>query len=215
MPSPEGDDSWVETRNLGSVDEKVAKTAHDHLVAKLERPLLALIERRVGRNNGVAKEICQDCFLKLWSRRKEVARDTAGSPFNWLAVVARHRIVDWLRRETAKKRKGDAPTLSLDELAKQGRTPSTLGPDPEQSAMRAERYRKALSARERVIVALKVEGGYSDAEISAMAGLEPAALRVKWEVIRDKLQRNGLGPSLRARTAEEGRSESLGLSERG
>jgi RNA polymerase sigma factor (sigma-70 family) len=214
MPSPEGDDSWEETKSLGSFDEKLARAAHDSLVARLEGALLRLIERWVGRDTGIAREICQESFLSLWTHRQEVAQNTTGSPFNWLSVVAKNKVRDRHRSESASKRKGEGQTLSLDEL-EQDRVPSSRSPNPEESALRSEGFRRALSPLERLLVGLKL-AGYSDAEIGARTELAPSALRVKWEVIRDKLRRNGLGPTSQTRV-DEGRpgGESLGLSERG
>lgn len=213
MAPPGDDDSWDDTASLGSSDENVARAAYDRLVKRLKPSLLALIQRRVGRNTGIAEEICQECFLKLWTKREKVSAATSGSPFNWLSTVARNKVTDGRRRGGAQKRGGAQPTLSLSDPVVGG-TVRSSGPSPERDALMAEAFRRALSPTERVIVALKLDD-HSETEIAAHMGCELVALRTKLAIIRDKLQRNGLASPRASKHRQVPHGEALDHGERG
>ena len=52
---------------------------------------------RILQDTGAAEDILQDVFLQLW-RRPDAFDSSRGSLTAWLAVIARHRSIDRLRR---------------------------------------------------------------------------------------------------------------------
>ncbi|MFZ1134048.1 MAG: sigma-70 family RNA polymerase sigma factor [Candidatus Korobacteraceae bacterium] len=52
---------------------------------------------RILQDTGAAEDILQDIFLQLW-RRPDAFDSSRGSLAAWLAVIARHRSIDRLRR---------------------------------------------------------------------------------------------------------------------
>ena len=52
---------------------------------------------RVLQDTGAAEDVLQDIFMQLW-RRPEAFDASRGNMSAWLAVIARHRAIDSLRR---------------------------------------------------------------------------------------------------------------------
>jgi len=52
---------------------------------------------RILQDTGAAEDVLQDIFLQLW-RRPEAFDSSRGSLTAWLAVIARHRAIDRLRK---------------------------------------------------------------------------------------------------------------------
>ncbi len=59
--------------------------------------LIYLIALRMLRDHGVAEEIVQDVFTKVWRHAQEYSPER-GSVATWMASIARHRCLDELRR---------------------------------------------------------------------------------------------------------------------
>ena len=52
---------------------------------------------RVLQDTGAAEDVLQDIFLQLW-RKPDAFDSSRGSLAAWLAVIARHRSIDRLRK---------------------------------------------------------------------------------------------------------------------
>jgi len=62
-----------------------------------QRPLLAFIQSLV-RDPGGAEEILQDLFVRTYEQADRF--DPAlGTPFSWMATIARRFSIDWLRKQ--------------------------------------------------------------------------------------------------------------------
>ena len=100
----------------------------DRLVAGDDRALASVIEefgslvrnvaRRVLRDDAAADDVVQDVFVWLWERPDRFDPDR-GSLRSFLAVVARRRAIDWIRRHDADRRRADrvaqdAPLVNTD-----------------------------------------------------------------------------------------------------
>lgn len=71
---------------------------------------------RVVRDAAVAEDILHDIFLALW--RSPTQFDAArGSLAPWLAVIARNRGIDWLRREHPREKLSETLLASDADLA--------------------------------------------------------------------------------------------------
>ncbi len=71
------------------------------------------LSRRLLRNQEDAEECVNDSYLRLWQRIPPEQPDSLGA---YLTRTLRNLCLDRLRREGARKRGGEAITVSLDEL---------------------------------------------------------------------------------------------------
>ncbi|MGI8807025.1 MAG: sigma-70 family RNA polymerase sigma factor, partial [Acidimicrobiales bacterium] len=62
------------------------------------------VAMRVTGDRSAAEEVTQAVFLDVW-RRPERFDPTRGSLRSWLAMLAHHRSVDWVREEAARRRR--------------------------------------------------------------------------------------------------------------
>ena len=61
-----------------------------------QRPLLAFI-RSIVRDPGAAEEILQDLYVRSYQEAARFDPDL-GTPFSWMATIARRFSIDWLRK---------------------------------------------------------------------------------------------------------------------
>jgi RNA polymerase sigma factor (sigma-70 family) len=102
-------------------------------------PVVFGIILRVTGARGAAEDMTQEILLDLWSRphRFDPAR---GNLQPWLATVAHHRAVDWLRHEQAARvrNRRHVQREAVGDVADIG--------EAVQASMTAERVRKAVAA---------------------------------------------------------------------
>ncbi len=69
--------------------------AFDALYEKAAPKLFGLILRMV-RDRPMAEDVLQDAFMRIWTKAATYSPD-AGDPMAWMASIARHRAIDYLR----------------------------------------------------------------------------------------------------------------------
>ena len=150
------------------------------------------IRARVG-DAGLAEDLTAQCFLRAWQAIDRY-RPVDGRPFlAWLFTIANNLVVDYYRR-------------SRRELVGVKGDPRDNGAaDPERCALTddlRQELRRALSRlkpEHQLIVSLRLVDGLDYAEISAITGKTPGALRVTLcralSVMRRELTRRGVRPS--------------------
>ncbi len=94
---PVGPDASPHERQRGGDEAALADVYRRHASVVFN------VAMRVTRNRSAAEEVTQGVFLDVWHRpqRFDSARGHLGS---WLATMAHHRSVDWVREETARRR---------------------------------------------------------------------------------------------------------------
>src|SRR5438067_517697 len=131
---------------------------------------------RVLGDTGAAEDVLQDVFMQLW-RKPEAFDANRGSLAAWLAVIARHRAIDTLR-----KRK---PETDVSEVV------IALDLDLEEGAGRKiaiEKVRGALAgmpAEQRKAVELAFFEGLTHSEVAARLGEPLGTVKTR---IRSALQ---------------------------
>ena len=116
---------------------------------------------RVLGDTGAAEDILQDVFMQLW-RKPESFDANRGNLAPWLAVIARHRAIDALRRRK--------PEMDVSEVV------IALDLDLEEEAGRKiaiEKVRAALAAmpaEQRKAVELAFFEGLTHSEVAAKTG---------------------------------------------
>jgi RNA polymerase sigma-70 factor, ECF subfamily len=139
---------------------------------------------RILQDIGAAEDILQDIFLQLW-RRPDAFDSSRGSLAAWLAVIARHRSIDRLRRRR--------PEIDIEDCVIAG------GADPRDDTERAlviEKVRVAMnemSSDQRTAMEMAFFQGLTHTEIAEKTGQPLGTIKTR---IRSGLQ------MLRARFAE-------------
>jgi RNA polymerase sigma-70 factor (ECF subfamily) len=130
---------------------------------------------RVLHHPSSAEELLGEIFLGLW-RNPEELLGVRGSVGAWLAVTARNRAIDALRRRGARETVSDISMAAVYDLASEAER-QTLASNTRAAVAQ-------LVPEQRKIFAMAFFDGLSDREIAEMVG-EPASL-VKMRV-RDAL----------------------------
>lgn len=121
---------------------------------------------RVVRDAGIAEDLVQETFLRIWNRvhNFDAAKGCIGP---WLLAVARHRAIDYLRSAAGRERhalefeEADHPSLFI---------------DMEQGILTSDRARRAvaalqkLSANQRQAIELAYFEGLSQTEMAQRMG---------------------------------------------
>jgi RNA polymerase sigma-70 factor, ECF subfamily len=116
---------------------------------------------RILKDPGQAEDVMQEIFFQIWQNPNTFVQGR-GSLGAWLAVVARNRAIDFLRRRK--------PTDSVDEVILTSKT--NLASEIERNMM-VERIRellKSLPLEQQKSVELSFFEGLSHAEIAAKTG---------------------------------------------
>ena len=116
---------------------------------------------RVLRDPSAAEDVLQDIFMQIW-RKPESFLATRGSLGSWLAVVARNRSIDHLRRRK--------PTDEVEEMVLA--SPFNLANDSERNLLmeRARGVIVGLPAEQRKAVEMAFFEGLTHTEIAELTG---------------------------------------------
>ncbi len=125
---------------------------------------------RVLHQASFAEEILQELFLEIWrdTDRFLPVRSSLGA---WLAVLARHRSVDALRRRKSREPMGDVVLASSYDLSNE-KERIALGEN-------ARSFLAALPPDQKRMLGMVFFDGLSHAEIAEMTGETTTAVRLK------------------------------------
>ena len=123
--------------------------------------LVYSVALRVLKEPDQAEDVMQEIFFQLWKGAGSYT-ETRGSLGAWLAVVARNRAIDSLRRKK--------PTDSVDEVVLPAKT--DLSSETERNLMieKVRAVMTALPAEQQRLVQLAFFEGMSHTEIAATTG---------------------------------------------
>jgi RNA polymerase sigma-70 factor, ECF subfamily len=159
--------------------------AFEELYRRFSRPILGLALRRLG-DRGRAEDAVQEIFARVW-RHAGTYRPERGPGSAWIYGIARHAIVDQVRRRRITE--SDVPELESLEP----------GP-PEQAESAWTRWRldlalSSLPVRQRELIELAYWSGLSQQEIADRLGLPIGTVKTRTrrallrlaELLRDEL----------------------------
>lgn len=117
--------------------------------------------RRLGARDESAREITQECFLRLWN---EDPSALAGRESEWLFCVARNLTSD------VKKKEGRTtqPESEDEVIDEKPNAEETLSQHQEESS--AVKRLESLTSAQQEVLRLKFQEGFSYKEISAITG---------------------------------------------
>jgi RNA polymerase sigma-70 factor (ECF subfamily) len=143
------------------------RSAFSVLYDRYERTVYTFAAHVLGA--AQAEEVVQDVFLALW--RKAARFDPRRAPFAaWFMSVARHRIVDELRRRSVEQR-----FVVLDPIDEVLAGPASAADTEEEAALRAQGGAllgalRALPDEQRLALVLVYFGGFTHVEAAAALG---------------------------------------------
>ncbi len=139
--------------------------------------------RNILRDPEDAKDVAQECLVRLWRHRDRVEPGAACR--SWLLRAAHNLCIDRLRRRSSR------PELARDDDAED---PADGRPGPDrlasssQLAARLERALLDLDHRDRAIVLLREVEGLGYEEIAETLGLKMGTLKATLHRAREKLR---------------------------
>ncbi|MEY2877692.1 MAG: hypothetical protein RLZZ15_72 [Verrucomicrobiota bacterium] len=146
------------------------------LYDRMARPIFSLVVRIV-RSRAEAEEILQEAFWQIWERAPDY-RAELGSPFGWIATIARRKAIDRLRANSRHlQRIAEAQgAFGEDEFAAPLGA-DALGADERGAAVRAGLAR--LGPDERRAIALAFFDGLTHLEIAAALGAPVGTVKAR------------------------------------
>lgn len=147
----------------GDLLEQIGQGNHDAMTVVFNRysKVVFSVSLRVLRDPGAAEDVLQEIFMQIW-RRPETFLATRGSLGSWLAVVARNRSIDALRRRK--------PTNEIEDVVLA--SPFNLAEDSERNLMmqRARVVMETLPTAQRYVLELAYFEGLTHTEIASRTG---------------------------------------------
>jgi len=143
---------------------------------------------RVVRDPGVAEDLVQETFLRVWNRAHGLDAER-GSVGPWLLAVARNRAIDYLRSNTGRAR---------NVLETEATEHPALYSDMEKDLLRSDKARRVkaamerLSANQRQVIELAYFEGLSQTEMADRMG-QPLGTIKTWVRAALKNLRDALG----------------------
>jgi RNA polymerase sigma-70 factor (ECF subfamily) len=153
--TPTADDSFLLTR-IQRGDESAMATLFDRY-----SKVVYSVALRVLRDPAAAEDVLQDIFMQIW-RKPESFVSSRGSLAGWLAVIARNRSIDSLRRRKPQDSVDDVVLASSYNLAEEA----------ERNAMmeKARSVMVGLPAEQRKMIEMAFFDGLTHSEISELTG---------------------------------------------
>jgi len=148
---------------------------------------------RVLGDAGQAEDVMQDIFIQIWKKPGAFVSGR-GSLGAWLAVVARNRAIDALRRRR--------PTDSVEDVVLASST--DLGAEAERNALmeKVRVYMSQLPVEQRRSVELAYFDGMSHSEIAEQTGDPLGTVKTRIRLAMITLRKAMLGKSLQTPTAQ-------------
>lgn len=178
--------------NLGRIAAGDSAAVAD--VVKAHGGLVWSLARRLSPTTADAEDAVQEIFLDVW---KSAARfDPAqGSEKGFVAMIARRRLIDRLRRQRLQPAMDDIAELDLQGIGDSGDRGEI-----EAEAQRAAQALASLRADQQRVISLSVMHGLTHSEIAARTGLPLGT--VKTQMRRGLIQlRELLGLSVKDRAS--------------
>lgn len=172
----------------GQLLQAVARGDQDALLTLHQRyvNLVYSMAWRVLQDVGLAEEVTQDIFLKLWSKGQQYDADR-GRFSSWLLSVTRFAAIDRLRREGRQPRQAEITTGDQDEAAALERLLPT-----DHAAWEQGQHLRLLLAQlppeQRQIIELAYFGGLTHSELAQQLGLPLGTVKGRLRLGLEKLR---------------------------
>jgi len=117
---------------------------------------------RIVRQEGLAEEVLQDCYIRIWNRAQDY-REGVAAPMTWMSSIVRNRCLDFLRRPNPEVI--DVEGDLIDAVASDNPGPlEVLERDKDSAAL--ARCLKELEGKQRQAILLAFYDGMSHSELA-------------------------------------------------
>lgn len=131
-------------------------------------------------NNEVAKDICQESFVKAWKKLKDFKTEGNWSLQSFLFTIARNLIIDRVRK------KKEYALEQFEELPSEYDLYEEV--DKGQDVQRVREVLSKLEDMDRQIIILRYFEEMSSQEVAAILGIKDGALRVRTFRVMQKMK---------------------------
>jgi RNA polymerase sigma-70 factor (ECF subfamily) len=138
------------------------------LYSLYQRPLLGFIQRMVHETGG-SEEVLQDVFVRAYERAGRFDPEK-GTPFVWLATIARRMAIDWMRRHQRQPQFVANPGEHSREIADKGISDEMLTVHDKLEAQWMLDSLRSLPEDQGKAMELAFFGGYTHVEIAELLG---------------------------------------------
>lgn len=138
------------------------RTAFEQLYRQTSAKLFG-VALRIVRQEDLAEEVLQDCYIRIWNRAADY-REGLAAPMTWMASIVRNRSLDWVRR--ANPTVIDVDGEIIEGVASEAPGPlATLERSREGAAL--ARCLGELESKQRQAILLAFHDGLSHSELAA------------------------------------------------
>lgn len=157
------DDASIEAELLRRI-ARGDRSAFDQLYARYSRPLFSYIAKFL-RDHGLAEEVLQDAFVKIWRSAPRYDRSLS-RPFSWCVLITKRLCIDRMRAMKPVAVVEDPVSLTpIDEQRQAERDPSERVQLREQISVLGEMVER-LPESQRLSLQLAMSKGLTQQEIS-------------------------------------------------
>lgn len=157
------DDASIEAELLRRI-ARGDRMAFDQLYARYSRPLFSYIAKFL-RDHGLAEEVLQDAFVKIWRSAPRYDRKLS-RPFSWCVLITKRLCIDRMRAMKPVTVSEDPVSLiPIDEQRQAERDPSERVQLREQISVLGEMVER-LPESQRLSLQLAMNKGLTQQEIS-------------------------------------------------
>lgn len=143
----------------------------------MHKGLIYTIIMRMVNNMDVAQELTHDTFVKAFSKIRGLRVRERFRP--WLCTIARHTVLDYLRKEKGKR------TVSIEELAEPA-DPADASRIRSKAVIQDALSR--LTERDRMLLVLAYYKGFSLEEVAETMKIPKVNIKVYIQRARDRLR---------------------------
>lgn len=138
------------------------------LYSLYQRPLLGFIQRIVYETGG-AEEVLQDVFVRAYEQAGRFDPEK-GTPFVWLATIARRIAIDWIRRHQRRPQFVTNPAEHSGELGDKALSDEFITVQDQLEARWMLDSMRSLPGDQSKALELAFFGGHTHAEIAELLG---------------------------------------------
>ncbi len=158
------DDASIEAELIRRI-ARGERAAFDELYARYSRPLFSYIAKFL-RDHGLAEEVLQDAFVKIWRSASRYDRSLS-RPFSWCVLITKRLCIDRMRAMKPVTVTDDPMALKpVEELRQWEKDPSERVEIEDQLSILGDMMER-LPDSQRLSLQLAMDKGLTQQEISA------------------------------------------------
>lgn len=159
-------------RLMATGDESAFSTFFDRF-----SPVLFSLVLRIVRSQAEAEDVLQEAFWQIWTKAPTY-RSELGTPFSWVATLARRKAIDRLRSTNRHLQRLDALQSGRNE-EETATNPAADRVDAESAATAVRNALAGLPSEQLQVIELAFFDGLTHAEIAESLGLPVGTVKAR------------------------------------